>query len=82
MTWLTWRRRHREIAASVRHVYTYSGSLTTPPCTEKVSWFVSDSPVTISAAQFARFSHAMGFNARYTQGALGEKNLLQQQCSA
>lgn len=82
MTWLTWRRQNREIAASVRRVYTYSGSLTTPPCTEQVSWFVSESPITIPAEQFTHLKRATGFNSRYTQGGRGEQNLLQQQCGA
>lgn len=38
----------------------YLGSLTTPPLTENVEWYVMDTPVTLSKAQIA------GFNARYS----------------
>ena len=31
--------------------YGYDGSLTEPPCTEFVSWFIMDTPMTISPAQ-------------------------------
>ncbi len=39
----------------------YLGSLTTPPLTENVEWYVLDTPVTLSKAQIA------GFNARYSR---------------
>ncbi len=35
--------------------YRYSGSLTTPPCTEGVSWFVMVNPVEISQEQITAF---------------------------
>ena len=39
-----------------RHdVYRYAGSLTTPPCSEGVKWFVMKDHVTASAAQIAAF---------------------------
>jgi carbonic anhydrase len=35
--------------------YTFPGSLTTPPCTENVAWYVLKHPVTISAAEIEQF---------------------------
>jgi carbonic anhydrase len=45
----------------------YKGSLTTPPCSEGVNWFVLSKPVQASAAQIARFTAIMGDNARPAQ---------------
>lgn len=47
--------------------YTFSGSLTTPPCTENVTWFVLKNPVTLSAAEIKQFSQVYRHNARPTQ---------------
>jgi carbonic anhydrase len=43
------------------------GSLTTPPCTEGVRWFVLKSPVTMSHAQIAAFAKVYPANARPVQ---------------
>lgn len=40
--------------------YRYSGSLTTPPCSEGVRWLVLKTPVTASQKQIDAFSGAMG----------------------
>lgn len=58
-------------------VYQYSGSLTTPPCTESVAWFISAKPLALSVKTFNSVKHVLKFNARYTQSALGEDNLLE-----
>jgi len=47
--------------------YTFSGSLTTPPCTEGVTWFVLANPVDVSAAQVSRFGKVYNGNARPVQ---------------
>jgi carbonic anhydrase len=47
--------------------YTFDGSLTTPPCSEQVRWFVLKSPVTASAAQEQQFAVRYDHNARPVQ---------------
>jgi len=42
----------------------YTGSLTTPPCSEKVEWFVLEEPVEFSKAQIAAFEKAYLHNNR------------------
>jgi carbonic anhydrase len=39
-----------------RRYYTFPGSLTTPPCTENVTWFVMVNPMTISKEQIEKFA--------------------------
>jgi len=56
--------------------YRYSGSLTTPPCTEGVSWFVMTTPVELSAAQLADFQTVFTGNARPVQ-PLNERELVE-----
>ena len=47
----------------------YKGSLTTPPCSEGVNWFVLTKPVQVSAAQIGKFTDIVGSNARPAQSA-------------
>lgn len=46
----------------VKLPFTYSGSLTTPPCSEGVNWFVMKEAITISADQLEKFKQAMPEN--------------------
>jgi carbonic anhydrase len=46
----------------------YLGSLTTPPCTEGVTWLVMKMPVELSDAQIAAFTSIFKNNARPVQG--------------
>ena len=47
--------------------YRYQGSLTTPPCSEIVTWLVLKLPVEISKLQIGRFLKIIGNNARPVQ---------------
>lgn len=51
-----------------KEYYRFAGSLTTPPCTEGVNWYVSKDIQTASAEQIEAFSHLFhGNNARPIQ---------------
>lgn len=50
-----------------RRYTTYSGSLTTPPCTQGVRWLVLDTPVMVSAQQIAAFATLFESDARPVQ---------------
>ncbi len=47
--------------------YSFDGSLTTPPCSENVRWFVLKTPVQVSSAQIAQFARRYAHNARPVQ---------------
>ena len=49
-----------EILPENKEYYTFTGSLTTPPCSEGVRWFVFKNSVKISADQISDFSKALG----------------------
>jgi carbonic anhydrase len=53
--------------------YTFTGSLTTPPCSEGVTWFVLKTPTSISNSEVARFAHLYPMNARPTQPLNGRE---------
>jgi carbonic anhydrase len=50
-----------------RGYYTFTGSLTTPPCSEGVTWFVLKTPARISKDQVATFAKKYPHNARPVQ---------------
>jgi carbonic anhydrase len=47
--------------------YTFAGSLTTPPCSEGVTWYVLKQPTSISANEIAAFAKLYPKNARPVQ---------------
>lgn len=56
--------------------YRYTGSLSTPPCTEGVERFVLKSYVELGASQLAAFKKLLGNNAR-PQQPLNQRTILQ-----
>jgi carbonic anhydrase len=63
---------HRTISladslTSTDSYFAYRGSLTTPPCSEIVTWFVLKTPAEMSQAQFEGAWRIMGNNFRPTQ---------------
>jgi len=55
--------------------YTFAGSLTAPPCSEGVTWYVLKTSTTISAGQLAAFGKLYPHNARPIQPANGREIL-------
>ncbi len=47
--------------------YHYMGSLTTPPCSEGVNWYVLKSSIEVSQNQINKFTNLIRFNARPVQ---------------
>lgn len=56
-----------------RGYWTYTGSLTAPPCTEGVRWFVFEQDLSISRDQLRRFAAVYPLNSRGLQDPHGRK---------
>lgn len=54
----------------------FEGSLTTPPCSEGVNWFVMEQPIEASKDQIAQFKKIIGDNARPVQPLNGRQVVL------
>ncbi len=50
-----------------RSYYHYKGSLTTPPCSEQISWNIFKTPIEASAKQLFKLKSIMGNNSRPIQ---------------
>ncbi len=57
--------------------YRFSGSLTTPPCSEGVRWLVMKAPLEASAAQIKAFTDAMGSHSNRPIQALNGRVILE-----
>lgn len=55
----------------------YTGSLTTPPCSESVTWIISSKPLYVDMDTYLKVKSVVKFNSRYTQNGLGMINLLE-----
>jgi len=56
-----------------RGYWTYMGSLTAPPCTEGVRWFIFEQPVSISRTQLRAFAMLYRINSRPLQDRNGRR---------
>jgi len=56
-----------------RAYWTYDGSLTTPPCTEGVKWFVFEQQSSFRADQLRSFAYLYKVNSRLLQAPHGRK---------
>jgi carbonic anhydrase len=56
-----------------RGYWTYMGSLTTPPCTEGVRWFVFEEELTVSREQLRTYAALFRMNSRPLQDAHGRR---------
>jgi carbonic anhydrase len=67
--------RVQDLLPSDRGYFTLAGSLTTPPCTEGVTWYVLKSHPTISPGQVAVFAKKYPMDARPVQPTNGREIL-------
>ena len=65
-----------ELLPATPRSFRYEGSLTTPPCSEGVQWFVLETPVEVSGAGLAAFEAALGKNSRPVQPLNGRELLI------
>ncbi|KAF2467146.1 carbonic anhydrase [Lindgomyces ingoldianus] len=70
-----------DFEALIEHVQTtplfqYTGSLTTPPCEEGLTFLVTKEPLKVDVETFNAIKGVVKFNSRYTQNTLGQENLI------
>ena len=61
----------QDLMPGTEDYYVYSGSMTTPPCTEGVTWMVYSQVLSVSAEQADAFERLIGPNARPLQAQQG-----------
>lgn len=57
-------------------LFQYTGSLTTPPCAEGLTFLVTEQALPLDVKTFNAIKSVVKFNARYTQNTLGQENLV------
>lgn len=62
--------------ASAQSFFRYTGSLTTPPCSEGVEWYVASNPIPLSAATYLSLKATTKTNNRFSQNAPLQPNVL------
>jgi len=59
-----------------RAYFTYSGSLTTPPCSENVQWFIFKEPITVSLEQVEALKKLMPLNNYRNEQARNNRTIV------
>jgi carbonic anhydrase len=62
---------------SNRDYYTYNGSLTTPPCTQNVTWFIYKTPIIVSVNQVKRLQKSLPLNNYRGEQSINERTIKQ-----
>ncbi len=65
----------KQLLPKDKNYYSFTGSLTTPPCSEGVKWMVLKTSVSISAEQLAQYQAVYSHNARPLQPLNGREIL-------
>ena len=65
-----------DLLPSTKHTYRYVGSLTTPPCSEDVKWFMLTTPIKMAHSQIAAFKEILYDNNRSPQPLNGRELLV------
>ncbi|KAF9257818.1 carbonic anhydrase [Marasmius fiardii PR-910] len=64
-------------AIQTEPLFQYTGSLTTPPCAEGLTFLVMEKPMALDVKTFNSLKSVIKFNARFAQNPLGEPNVLE-----
>lgn len=64
-------------AIQTKPLFQYTGSLTTPPCAEGLTFLVMEEPLPLNVKTYNSLKATIKFNSRYTQNNLGDTNLLE-----
>ncbi len=59
-----------------KNYYTYSGSLTTPPCSENVNWIVFKEPIILSVEEVLKLKENMPANNYRDEQPLNDRVVL------
>ena len=62
--------------ASAQSFFRYTGSLTTPPCSEGVEWYIASTPIPLSAATYLALKATTKTNNRFSQNVPLQPNVL------
>lgn len=68
--------RNLEMKKKLASYYYYNGSMTTPPCTEGMRWFIMQDPLSLSAEQQEAFKQALGVDNNRPVQALNARMVL------